>query len=184
LLETDSLLFRGADTRLELPFRSISEVAVAGGVLRVTHADGVASFGLGDAAERWAEKIRNPRPLLDKLGVKPGSRVAVIDVDDPAFIEQLAGRTEDVTMAKPKKDSDVIFFGAESVRALSALPALRKMLKPNGAIWVVHRKGKQATLKDVEVFTAAKAAGLVDNKVASFSATHTAERLVIPLAKR
>ena len=184
LLETDFLLFRGADTRLELPFRTITEVAAADGVLRVTHADGVASFALGDAAERWAEKIRNPRPLLDKLGVKPGSRVAVIGVDDPAFMEQLAERTDDVTMAKPKKDSDVIFFGAESVRALSALPGLRKMLKPNGGIWVIHRKGKQATLKDVEVFSAAKAAGLVDTKVASFSATHTAERLVIPLAKR
>ena len=184
LLETDSLLFRSADTRLELPLRTISEVAATDGVLHVTHADGVARFELGDAAVRWAEKIKHPPSLLDKLGVKPGSRVAVIDVDDRAFIAQFAERTDDVTMAKPKNDSDVIFFGAESVRALSALPALRTKLKPNGGIWVVHRKGKQATLRDVDVFKAAKAAGLVDNKVASFSATHTAECLVIPLAKR
>ena len=39
---------------------------------------------------------------------------------------------------------------------------------PNGAIWVVSRKGKAATLRDVEVIAAAKAGGLVDNKVASF----------------
>jgi len=37
---------------------------------------------------------------------------------------------------------------------------------------------------DVEVIDAAKAAGLVDNKVVSFSATHTALRLVIPVARR
>ncbi len=55
---------------------------------------------------------------------------------------------------------------------------------PNGAIWVVHRKGKDAPLKYVEVFAAGRSAGLVDNKVASFSATHTAERLVIPRADR
>jgi hypothetical protein len=36
----------------------------------------------------------------------------------------------------------------------------------------------------VEVISAAKSAGLVDNKVASFSATHTALRLVIPVARR
>jgi hypothetical protein len=116
--------------------------------------------------------------------VKPGSRIAVIDVDDPGFVAQLAERTDDITMAKPWKDSETIFLGAESVRALSVLPALRKLLKPNGSIWVVHRKGKDASLKDVEVFRAAKVAGLVDTKVASFSATHTAERLVIPVAKR
>ena len=54
----------------------------------------------------------------------------------------------------------------------------------NGAIWVVSRKGKAATLRDVEVIEAAREARLVDNKVASFSATHTALRLVIPVALR
>ena len=56
--------------------------------------------------------------------------------------------------------------------------------RPNGAIWVVSRKGKAATLRDVDVIAAARASGLVDNKVASFSATHTALRLVIPVAQR
>src|SRR5438067_2198432 len=35
------------------------------------------------------------RPLLDKLGVKPGARVAVVDVDDPSFIKLLRTRTKD-----------------------------------------------------------------------------------------
>ncbi len=39
-------------------------------------------------------------------------------------------------------------------------------------------------IKDVDVIAAGKAAGLVDGKVASFSATHTAEKLVIPVGKR
>jgi len=49
---------------------------------------------------------------------------------------------------------------------------------------VVSRKGKAATLRDVDVIDAARASGLVDNKVASFSATHTSIRLVIPVALR
>ena len=34
---------------------------------------GEATFELGPKAERWAERIRNPKSLLDKLGVKPES---------------------------------------------------------------------------------------------------------------
>ena len=55
---------------------------------------------------------------------------------------------------------------------------------PTGAIWVVSLKGKAARVKDVEVMRAGKAAGLVDNKVCGFSATHTALKLVIPVAAR
>jgi hypothetical protein len=48
----------------------------------------------------------------------------------------------------------------------------------------VSRKGKAATLRDVEVMAAARDHGLVDNKVVSFSASRTALRLVIPVALR
>jgi hypothetical protein len=39
-------------------------------------------------------------------------------------------------------------------------------------------------LRDVHVFAEAKRVGLTYTKVARFSATHTAEKLVIPKAKR
>lgn len=125
-------------------------------------------------------------PLLDKLGVRPGSRVAIVgDVDrDAWFATQLAGRTSDVTRGEPEPDSDIVFLAADSTAELAALPDLRQRIRPNGAIWVVSRKGRAATLRDVEVIAAAKGAGLVDNKVVSFSETHTSLRLVIPVADR
>ncbi|HKG56001.1 MAG TPA: DUF3052 family protein [Candidatus Limnocylindrales bacterium] len=123
-------------------------------------------------------------PLLDKLGVKPGSRVAIVGVEDEAFRNQLSERTDDVTVDRPKPDTNLIFLAADSIDELMRLGELRRSLRPNGAIWVVSRKGKAATLRDVDVIDAARAAGLVDNKVASFSATHTALRLVIPVALR
>jgi hypothetical protein len=67
---------------------------------------------------------------------------------------------------------------------LVRLGELREAIKPAGGIWVVSPKGKGAVLKDVEVMAAAREAGLVDNKVVSFSDTHTALRLVIPKALR
>ena len=124
-------------------------------------------------------------PLLDKLGIRPGMRVALIDIDDPEIRRLIAERTTDLTEGWPEPDTDVVLLGAETpadTRARSR--RWPTAIRPNGAIWVVSRKGKAATLRYVDVLDAAKAAGLVDNKVASFSATHTALRLVIPVALR
>ena len=123
-------------------------------------------------------------PRLDKLGVKPGSRVALVGLEDAAFELELRERTHDITHGDPAPDTDLVFLAADDHAALAAPPALRERLRPNGAIWVVSRKGKSATLRDVEVMAAGKASGLVDNKVASFDDTRTSLRLVIPVALR
>jgi len=182
-LETDHLLFRGT-FRLKIPHKAITKLDADAGALRVTFPEGTAVFELGPAAAKWAEKIRNPPSLLDKLGVKPDMRVAVLGIDDESFLEQLAGRTVDVARRTPKKDTEMVFFGADDVAELARLEKLRGYLTPAGAIWVVHTKGKGAAFKDTDVFAAAKQAGLVDVKVASFSATHTAEKLVVPVKQR
>jgi len=67
---------------------------------------------------------------------------------------------------------------------LERLGALKKSLQPAGAIWVLRQKGPATRVTESAVMAAGKAAGLVDTKVVSFSDTHTAERLVIPVAKR
>lgn len=125
-------------------------------------------------------------PVLDKLGVRPGMRIAIVgDIDpDGSFRAQLADRTSDITVGRPKPDTDLVFLAGDSHAELGDLAALRDRIRPAGAIWVVSRKGREATIRDVEVIAAAKAAGLVDNKVVSFSPTHTSLRLVIPVALR
>jgi hypothetical protein len=80
--------------------------------------------------------------------------------------------------------TDLIFFAADSTGELTELSRLRALIRPNGAIWVVSGKGRAATLRDVDVIDAAREHGLVDNKVVSFSDTHTSLRLVIPIALR
>jgi hypothetical protein len=124
------------------------------------------------------------RPLLDKLGVKPFHRISVIGVADEAFWAQLFDRAADTVKGRLRKDSDLIFFAADSLSELRQLARLKTYLVSNGAIWVVSLKGRQAKIKDVDVIAAAKAAGLVDNKVVAFSETHTSLRLVIPIDRR
>ena len=123
-------------------------------------------------------------PLLDKLGLRPGMRVALIDIEDPDIRPLIAERTTELIEGWPEPETDLVLLGADTTDALAQLEALAARIRPNGAIWVVSRKGASATLRDVEVIAAARDVGLVDNKVASFSATHTALRLVIPVARR
>jgi hypothetical protein len=124
------------------------------------------------------------KPLLDKLGVKPGSRVAVVDVDDAAFLGRLRERTRDIVAGRPRTPCDLVFYGARQLRDLDRLSDLKSWIEPNGAIWVVRPKGPGSPLRDTDVIEAGLAAGLVDNKIASFSETHGAMRLVYRLRDR
>ncbi len=139
--------------------------------------------------------VVSARPLVDKLGVRPGARVALVPAPGPGdgdpFDElraSLRDRTADITEVRPGDPAppatDLIFVEADSVDDLLRIGALRPALVPNGAIWVVSRKGRAATLRDVDVIAAATSVDLVDNKVVAFSPTHTSLRLVIPVALR
>ena len=182
LLETSELVFRG-DTRLAIPLSTVRSVDVSDGTLTVVHADGAASFTLGARAEKWAARIRSPKSVIDKLGVKAGQRVSVVGVDDAEFLASLRERAGAVSVGRAAARSDAIFFGASTEPALARLAALARSLAPNGALWVLRPKGKGG-LSERAVMAAGRAAGLVDVKVVAFSATHTAEKFVVPLAKR
>jgi hypothetical protein len=183
LLETTELIFRG-DFRLRIPFREITQLDSEDGQLRVRFSEGTAVFDLGRDAEPWAAKIRNPRGLMDKLGVKSGQTVAVVGIEDSEFLQQLRGRTGAVATDNPRSDADYVFYEADRLDDLARLSELASSIKKKGAIWVVSPKGKGALVKDTDVMAAARQAGLVDTKVVAFSATHTALKLVIPVTKR
>ena len=185
LLETDELLFRGDQRgmRLAIPLASIRGVSGTDGALHVRFDGGDATFVLGKQAEKWAEKIRSPKALIDKLDLKPEHTVSVVAVDEAGFIESLRSRAANVVVGRFAPRSSVIFLGAENAAALSRLEKAAAAMARDGAIWVVHPKGT-AGLRDTEIFAEAKRLGLTYTKVARFSATHTAEKLVIPKASR
>lgn len=184
MLETDYIAFRGRTLSTTLLISEVTHVDVQGNALVLEFDTGPVRLHFAEGmAAKWLARIRNPRSLLDKLGVKEEMSVVVLGVSDADFLGQLARRVGKYA-TKPAPLTDVIVLSAESAADLGRLESLRKTLVPNGAIWVVHRKGKEATLRDVEVFAAGRRAGLVDNKVCAFSATHTAERLVIPRSAR
>lgn len=187
LLETDALIFRGA-ARWSAPLRELRDVSARDGWLEVLHGDAPARFDLGKAADRWAHAILNPRGLLDKLDVKATSRVWAIGLDDGEFIDQLRERAADVTVDAPSGEVDgapfdLVLYRADSADALDALVRLRSRIAQNGGIWVISPRGRK-DIADVVVMAAARDRGLVDVKVARFSETHTALKLVIPKSDR
>ncbi len=181
-LDGNALTFKGR-FKLEIPLKSVKEVGAKRGELQVKFEEGQAKFSLGAQAEAWALKIRYPKSLIDKLGVKPGQKISVLQIDDENFTRQLEERTQSITNNKAAKDSDWIFFGVNTPSALRRLAVLREALKKDGAIWVVWPKG-QAHIKEDMVRAAALEMELVDVKVVSFSETHSGLKLVIPKAKR
>ena len=108
--------------------------------------------------------------------------VSVLGVTDHDFLEELEHAGADVVLRR-RKDTDLVFLLAEEPADLEKLSRLEPTIKRNGAIWVVSPRGRPE-IRDVVVIEAAQRAGLVDNKVVRFSDTHTALRLVVPLARR
>jgi len=182
LLETSELIFRSPDLHLKIPFSGIKKLDVDRGKLIVTYVEGTATFHLGLRAPAWADKIRRPKSLLDKLGVKPEHRVRIPKIKDAGFVADLKLRVPGVA-TRAVREADVIIFGAEKQADLSRLSDLRYAIKPDGMIWIVTPKGKGG-IREADVMAAGRAAGLVDVKVAAFSPTHTATKFVIPRAMR
>lgn len=128
--------------------------------------------------------VVSARPLIDKLGVKPGAKVAIVNVEDDNFIALLRTRTQDIVEGKPPAPCDLLFLGADTPQDLRRIEDLKTWIEPNGAIWVIRTKGGRAVLRDTDVIAAGLAAGLVDNKIASFSETQGAMRLVFRVRDR
>lgn len=180
LLETNEIIFRG-DFRLKIPLKEIQKLSAKGGELRVAWSGGEAAFAIGAAAEKWIEKIKNPKSVIEKLGVKPGMRVSVVGVSDDAFLRDVKRVAE--CSARVGKSEQMIFYGAYELAALKRVPGLMRAMAPDGALWIVYPKGRK-DIREVDVIAAGRAAKLKDVKVVGFSATHTALKFVIPVADR
>ncbi len=165
LLETSELIFRG-DFRLKIPFQAISAAAAADGKLTLHFSEESAVLHLGDAAEKWAARIRNPPSRLDKLGVKPGMRVQLVGRHDGDFRSELAARGAILCRSKP----DLVFLSVDTKDELVELAYAGE-----APVWVIYPKGVERVSQN-DVISAGRAAGLIDTKVCAFSPAQTALR--------
>lgn len=172
LLETEAVILRG-EIKATIPFAGLLRVEAVGGVL---HLDDT-TLDLGPQAAKWADKILHPPTLLDKLGIKPGMRTALLGFGNRSF---MLDHPFDACL-KEDAEYDAILFHAPSLNELSGLHKIKHAVGKKTMLWIVYPKGRQ-DIKESHVFAHGKAIGLVDVKVCKFSEAETGLKFVRPKA--
>ena len=123
------------------------------------------------------------RSRVEKLGVRKGADLLLLGIeDDEAFVNELRGAGASIRTSGAQQ-ADMIFAVFRRRDDLRRLPPLVPRMKADGVLWTLRPKGSK-DLTESEMMHAGQAAGLVDVKVVSFSDVLTAEKFVVPLAKR
>jgi hypothetical protein len=184
LLEGDHLILR-APLSLTLPFPALSDATVDGDVLELAVPAGSARITLGAAtAADWLHRIRNPRGLLDKLGIRRGMPVTVAGADaDPALrqaLDEAGCPIRQPDSAAPESAAGTlacILLTLARLTDLQLVPRLVDRLAPSGMLWVCYPKGP-GELNEGLVRQSLRVHSLVDVKVCRISALLTGVKFV------
>jgi hypothetical protein len=112
-------------------------------------------------------------PLVKKLGIKPGTSLALIGAPHD-FEKLLKGLPKDVTPTRGgSAPADLVIWWPASVRDLaSRINKVEKRIAPGGSIWISWPKktsGLKSDLTENALRDAALPIGLVDYKVCAIS---------------
>lgn len=173
LLESTVLILRGVDIKRRFEVAALAEVRVRGQALRFTAAGEAVTLALGaQEAQAWLKKLTTPPPsLASKLGVGAGQRARVFGpCDDAALAAALEGAT-----TSGLADAAMLVAVALDAAELDRAVALHARM-PCRTLWVVHAKGKAATLGDTAIRQSLRGRGYTDTKTTAVSERLTATR--------
>jgi hypothetical protein len=128
------------------------------------------------------------KPVVQKLGLKPGFRIFV-DGLSVAYSDVVGELPADMMVAKTAKAPlDAVHLFATEAKGLAAkLRSYRQAIAPDGMIWVSWPKkssGVATNLTEKEVRETALANGLVDIKVCAIDEVWSGLKFVIPVKER
>lgn len=127
-------------------------------------------------------------PLAKKLGIKEGSRVALVNApkDFESTLEQLPNDVEFVK--RPTKQIDIILFFVLNERVLARdFARLASRLIANGMIWIAWPKKSSGVATDLSFERVQRIgldAGLVDVKICAIDETWSGLKFVYRLKDR
>jgi hypothetical protein len=127
-------------------------------------------------------------PLVRKLGIKPGHRVAFVNAPEEFSVPGTDGARIETSVTTSISSYDVILvFCPDSIALHTHFQRLAAVLVPNGALWVCWPKRASGVPTDLDenvVRDWGLAAGLVDVKVCAVDATWSGLKFVVRLADR
>src|SRR5688572_5624921 len=118
-------------------------------------------------------------PLAKKLGIKEGSRLAVLGAPDGFAIDDLPHAVEVRSSARGVSDV-IVSFHTSRVDLSRRLPALMRALDVDGGLWISWPKRASSVPTDITedvVREVALPTGLVDVKVCAVDDTWSGLRL-------
>jgi hypothetical protein len=128
------------------------------------------------------------KPVVQKLGIKPGFRIFVGDA--PSSYRDIVGKLPDGVKfgAHLNAPFDMVhLFATKAAGLKSRLERCRAAIAPDGMVWVSWPKkasGVATDLSDVVVRNIALPLGLVDVKVCAIDETWSGLKFVIPREQR
>jgi hypothetical protein len=123
------------------------------------------------------------RSRVEKLGIKEGADVLLLGIEaDAAFVQEVRAAGGQIRTSG-QAQADMIFATFGHRDDLRRLAPLVPRMRAGGVLWTLRPKGSK-DLTEREMMHAGQAAGLVDVKVVSFSDVLTAEKFVVPVARR
>ncbi|HVP10053.1 MAG TPA: hypothetical protein VMV94_02580 [Phycisphaerae bacterium] len=134
------------------------------------------------AASNWIDYMLHPQTLVDKLGIKEGHRVRVMNLDDNNLLELLQTRNATI-VSQPAVSCDTVMLGIERPSELRQIEDLSETLRPDGAIWVVLPKSVRTVTK-ANVCAAAREAGLSHVEVVDYSESQAAYKIIRPAGSK
>jgi hypothetical protein len=154
---------------------------------RTPHAGIQSEFVRGNRADLRAIRIAlvagySATPLSKKLGIKPESRVLLLNAPAGFALEEVTP----VTRAQGVADV-ILSFHLERRELAKRLPVLRERLRQDGRLWIAWPKRASKVPTDITEDVVREIAlenRLVDNKVAAIDETWSGLQLVIRLSDR
>jgi hypothetical protein len=127
-------------------------------------------------------------PLLKKLGIKEGARVAFLNApkDFPAELGALPAGAQLLTASRQPLDFILVFVKSQA-ELTKKLAELRPKLAQSGMLWVAWPKKSSGIATDLSFATvqaAGLAAGIVDTKICAINDIWSGLRFVIRVKDR
>lgn len=134
-----------------------------------------ATFALGDAAEKWLDKVLHPPSRLDKLAIKPDQTCFLSAGLDKDFLDELANSGTETTKSIAKATIAIVLI--ESAADLTKASRTVSSAQPKTQFWFLWPKGV-SEVTQADVMAMAAEAGMGPSKACSFSDRLSAMRFL------
>lgn len=120
-------------------------------------------------------------PLVKKLGIKPGDRLALVNAP-PGFPSELEGLPADVKLVREGESEVAMVFAKSFADFEKRFTAATKRMTTDGMVWAAWPKkasGIQTDLDESKIRDFGLAIGVVDVKVCAINDTWSGLKFVI-----